>query len=88
MLSCIVVRIFEFCGSNNCGISRQNERQGQLLGRRLRQPGNEVSGGDLLQGRNAIRPGRQILLGGKLQEVARSTKVARPPTEVASRRPE
>jgi hypothetical protein len=30
----------------------------------------------------------QILLGGKLQEVARSTKVARPPTEVASWRPE
>jgi hypothetical protein len=76
---------FGFCGSDDYGMGRQNERQGQLLGRRVRQPRDEVSGGNLLQSRNTICPGRQKLFCGELQEIARSTNdnQERPPQQAA-----
>jgi hypothetical protein len=79
------IRIFGFSGSDDYGIGRQDEWQGQLLGRRVRQPRDEVSGRNLLQSRNTICPGRQILFCGELQEIARSTNdnQERPPQQAA-----
>jgi hypothetical protein len=63
----VVVRILEFCCFNHRSFSRSDERQRQLLGRRMRRKGISVSGRNLFQSRNSICQGCEVLFRRQLQ---------------------